>query len=133
MKIPDESHGALRLTTIRQSVVVPSGYRILLQSLCFRQNSGGCERRQQLICNVKINLPWFLIGLNEEGFIRTAPMIGVSTNAGSVRINPVGLNRVAGLLHAMGIVWLGERDAVRMVTDTREREGREASSDAPGA
>jgi hypothetical protein len=56
-------------------------------------------------------------------------MIGVSTNAGSVRINPVGLNRVAGLLHAMGIVRLGERDAVRIVTDTREREGLEASKD----
>jgi hypothetical protein len=32
---------------------------------------------------------------NEEGFIRTATMIDVSTSASSVRINPVGLSRVA--------------------------------------
>jgi hypothetical protein len=32
---------------------------------------------------------------NEKGFIRTVTMIGVGTGADSVRINPVGLNRVA--------------------------------------
>jgi hypothetical protein len=50
---------------------------------------------------------------NEKGFIRTATMIGVSTSAGSVRINPVGLNRVSQAgPSAMGIVRLTERDSV---------------------
>src|SRR5216684_3398382 len=56
-------------------------------------------------------------------------MIGMSTILGSVRINPVGLSRVAAPA-AMGIVRLGERDAVRIPTDTREREGNRASGDA---
>jgi len=56
-------------------------------------------------------------------------MIGVSPSAGSVRINPVGLSRVAVPSRAMGIVRLCERDAAQISTDAREREGLEASND----
>ena len=46
-----------------------------------------------------------------------------------MRINPVGLSRVAACRKAMGIVRLGERDGVRISTEALEREGREASND----
>ena len=54
-------------------------------------------------------------------------------SAGSVRINPVGLKpRSWALQHAMVIVRLSGRDAVRLLTDVRERAERVASSDARG-
>jgi hypothetical protein len=42
------------------------------------------------------------VGLTKQGFIRTATLIGMRTRAGSVRINPVGLNRVAAPLQRYG-------------------------------
>jgi hypothetical protein len=41
-------------------------------------------------------------GITKQGFIRTATLIGMRTRAGSVRINPVGLNRVAAPLQRYG-------------------------------
>ena len=56
----------------------------------------------------------------------------MSADAGSVRINPVGLSRVAACRYAMGIVRLSGRDAVRLSTDACERAGQPGSSEAHG-
>ena len=60
-------------------------------------------------------------------------MIGESTSAGSMRINPVGLNRVArSVPSAMGIVRRRGRDAVRRSSEGHERAGQPGSSEAHG-
>ena len=59
-------------------------------------------------------------------------MMGSATGAGTVRINPVGLSRVAQRIEsAMGIVRLLGRDVRRLSAEAREREGRPALRDAP--
>ena len=49
-----------------------------------------------------------------------------------MRINPVGLSRVAARRNAMGIVRQRGRDAARLLSHAREREGGPTSSDDQG-
>lgn len=57
-------------------------------------------------------------------------MIGENTSAGSVRINPVGLYRVAAPPQIYGIVRVVGRGAMRLSTEACEREGRRTWSEA---
>ena len=80
-----------------------------------------CPRRSLAVCSVPSS-PSLPVGRTKSGFIRTATTIGRARGAGSVRINPVGLSRVAAPPRAYGDCKAARAWRGGLSTDASERE-----------